>query len=303
MRGPLTKEAFAGVRNASTNALDESDLSCCCYGRGCILFSDDELAASLHAEQHLQPWLDHPRVMVDRYDVRLLLHDNAQISKATHRRSRSPRTDSEEEEVDYERYRDLQPATRDTYPQSEPEPVTEGPADDGGACQAAYCLCAGLAARSPSSCLAATPAGSQFTPGYYAAVPFAYDTSSVHFGQEPTAEVSSPAPVLDAASDVAFTPAFAVPASVQNHLPTTERMHKVGLCFAHAFALCRLIKLYIVPLCCRSSCRLQSLCVKQEVRQSLFCGSSRQQTQTSTFWNQMINGIHTSDGLSQPSLR
>ena len=60
----------------------------------------------------------------------------------------------------------------------------------------------------------------------YAAIPFVYDTP------EATAALpgapSEPASVLaNAVPDVAFLPSFAVPVSVQDHLPKTERMHKV----------------------------------------------------------------------------
>ena len=129
MRGLASKEAFAGVRTSSPEEPDRPDLSCCAYGRACMLFSDDNLAATIDAEQHLQPWLDDESVVVDRYDVRLLLHDAAQINKSLHRRSNPSQTDSsnDEADLDFERYRDLQPELRDpqTLPESEPS-VTAG---------------------------------------------------------------------------------------------------------------------------------------------------------------------------------
>lgn len=60
----------------------------------------------------------------------------------------------------------------------------------------------------------------------FAAVPFVYDTPAAEEAQ-PAAPTES-APVLaDAVPDVAFVPSFAVPVSIQGHLPKTERMHKV----------------------------------------------------------------------------
>ena len=126
MRGLAAKENFAGVRTSSPESLDNTDLSCCAYGRSCILFADNDLAASLDAEQHLQPWLDNESLMVDRYDVRLLLQDTAQISPSTQRRVSASQTANEhniDEELDYERYRDLQPELRNPRPRSEPEPA------------------------------------------------------------------------------------------------------------------------------------------------------------------------------------
>ena len=58
----------------------------------------------------------------------------------------------------------------------------------------------------------------------FAAVPFMYDTPEAEDAQ-PAAPTES-APVL-AVPDVAFVPSFAVPVSIQDHLPKTERMHKV----------------------------------------------------------------------------
>ena len=124
MRGSASREAFAGVRTSSADEADRSDLSCCAYGQACRLFSDDDLAATLEAEQHLQPWLNNESVMVDRYDVRLLLHDAALINKSPHRRSSPSQTGSsnDEAELEFERYRDLLPELTDpqNLPESEP---------------------------------------------------------------------------------------------------------------------------------------------------------------------------------------
>lgn len=64
----------------------------------------------------------------------------------------------------------------------------------------------------------------------YAAVPFVYEISDPDALQELTQKSIPQVPAAPAVPDIPFTPTFAVPASVQNHLPTTERMHKV-CCF------------------------------------------------------------------------
>lgn len=61
----------------------------------------------------------------------------------------------------------------------------------------------------------------------YAAVPFVYSNSEAHEQPEPGQALPLSRPAAPAVPDVAFTPTFAVPASVQKHLPETERMHKV----------------------------------------------------------------------------
>lgn len=129
MRGLTAKESFAGVRTSSPELHDKTDLSCCAYGRSCILFADNDLAASLDAEEHLQPWLGDDTLMVDRYDVRLLLQDDAQISPSSHRSVNTSQTTNEdtiESELEYERYRDLQPELRNPRKQPEPAVAEEG---------------------------------------------------------------------------------------------------------------------------------------------------------------------------------
>ena len=218
MRGSAPREAFAGVRTSSPDEADRPDLSCCAYGRACRLFCDNDLAATLDAEQHLQPWLDNEDLMVDRYDVRLLLHDTAQINKSLHRRSSPSQTDSsnDEAELDFERYRDLQRELRDaqTLPESQSS-VTEA-----GICGRLLqsCLCSG---SFDPSCV--VQAEAQPDSAAYAAIPFVYDTPEA----APAAPSESASVLENAAVDVAFLPSFAVPVSVQDHLPRTERMHKV----------------------------------------------------------------------------
>ena len=101
------REGFAGVRSIhDRDAGDKSELACCAYGKSCTLFQDDVSAASLDTDQHLQAWLGDEQTMVDRYDVRLLLHDTRQTGRAN--TSAPGQIESDEEEaIEYERYRDL----------------------------------------------------------------------------------------------------------------------------------------------------------------------------------------------------
>ena len=117
------RNAFAGVTDTSYNGGDDSELSCCAYGQSCTIFADSDLAASLDAGRHLQAWLGDQTVMVDRYDVRLLLHDSTQLHKPSYRREPDS---SEEEDIDFERYRDLNPDT-DNRSVSPLQPAPESP--------------------------------------------------------------------------------------------------------------------------------------------------------------------------------
>lgn len=116
------REAFAGVRSA-TPADDEAqqDLTCCAYGRSCAIFRDDAAAALFNTGQHLQSWLGSGNVTVDRYDVRLLLHDAGQLG-TTGKHTASASETAEEEEIEIERYRDLYPVQT---PAASPEPEAE----------------------------------------------------------------------------------------------------------------------------------------------------------------------------------
>ena len=120
------RDAFAGVRETSRDG-DDCDLSCCVYGRGCTVFADTDLAASLEAGQHLQAWLGDTNVMVDRYDVRLLLHDTTQISKASNRKGlHTLETDGTHGDLEYERYRDLNSGSSSDGASPEKEPPAAG---------------------------------------------------------------------------------------------------------------------------------------------------------------------------------
>lgn len=79
-------------------------------------------------------------------------------------------------------------------------------------------------------CFAATASEEPINAGAYAAVPFTYDTAEAAAVQEAAPIEPLPAPAVDAFLDVDFAPTFAVPASLQSHLPKTERMHKVDDC-------------------------------------------------------------------------
>lgn len=195
------RDAFAGVRD-SGHKREDADLSCCVYGQSCTLFCDSDLAASLDTGRHLQAWLGDDTILVDRYDVRLLLHDGAQISKALHRRDlRAQEADTTQEDLEFERYRDLNPEPSTESASSDDEQDTTGP--------------------EPEPELESSAA--------YAAVPFLYSKSEAHAQPETDQALPPSRPAAPAVPDIAFTPTFAVPASVQEHLPETERMHKIIL--------------------------------------------------------------------------
>ena len=104
------REAFAGVRSATPPGDDpHSDLTCCAYGRSCTILRDDALAALVESDQHLQTWTADKEITVDRYDVRLLLHDTRQLGNAGKHTTGAPGTE-DNEELDFERFRDLHPA-------------------------------------------------------------------------------------------------------------------------------------------------------------------------------------------------
>ncbi|DBB12023.1 TPA: hypothetical protein ACH3X3_006138 [Trebouxia sp. C0006] len=192
------RDAFAGVRD-SAHEREDSDLSCCVYGQSCTLFCDSDLAASLDTGRHLQAWLGDSTILVDRYDVRLLLHDGAQISKALHRRDlRGQEADTTQEDLEFERYRDLNPERSTKSASSDDEQDNTGP----------------------------EPEPEVESSAAYAAVPFVYSNSEAHEQPEPGQALPQSRPAAPAVPDIAFTPTFAVPASVQKHLPKTERMHK-----------------------------------------------------------------------------
>ncbi|KAL2620558.1 hypothetical protein R1flu_000763 [Riccia fluitans] len=80
-------------------------------------FDDDSMAAFVNSPAAQVPWNGDKNLMIDRYDVRHLLQDLSGIRRR--RRPPSPSLDVSKEELDYERYRDLEglgnpsPATED----------------------------------------------------------------------------------------------------------------------------------------------------------------------------------------------
>lgn len=221
------RQAFAGVRTQSPDqSLYDSDLSCCAYGRGCTLFLDNGHSA----EEHLQPWLNDKNCLVDRYDVRLLLHDSAQITKSLHRRANSSQIDSSDDEagLDYERYRDLQPELGD--PQAKPS------VPEAGRVKVHRGSLASELASLPMTRYVGLSSEAPPTSTAYAAVPFVYDTPEAEAAPA-LAPAKSPTVVVDAVPDIPFVPNFAVPSSVQDHLPKSERMHKVHCLCLHTLCL------------------------------------------------------------------
>lgn len=72
-----------------------------------LLFDDDTLAAFINSTAALLPWNGDQSLLIDRYDVRHLLQDLSGIRK---RRPAPPLTDCTEEELNHERFSDLQDA-------------------------------------------------------------------------------------------------------------------------------------------------------------------------------------------------
>lgn len=88
-----------------------SSLDLCVVGYACRVFSDDEAAARVDNNEHLHCWNNElgKRLLIDRYDVRCLLDDEAAFAKA------APTADewdyglrnSQRRMLDHERYREL----------------------------------------------------------------------------------------------------------------------------------------------------------------------------------------------------
>lgn len=68
-------------------------------------FDDDSMAAFVNSATALVPWNGDSKLLIDRYDVRHLLQDLTGIRR---RRARPPSPDATKEELDYERYRDVE---------------------------------------------------------------------------------------------------------------------------------------------------------------------------------------------------
>jgi hypothetical protein len=80
-------------------------------GFRCRFFDDDAMADFVNSGHGLQSWNgDENNLMVDRFDVRHLLSDASVLRR---RRSRAPSPDVSDQELDFERYRDLEEAAAD----------------------------------------------------------------------------------------------------------------------------------------------------------------------------------------------
>ncbi|BBN15419.1 hypothetical protein MPTK1_6g19440 [Marchantia polymorpha subsp. ruderalis] len=69
-------------------------------------FDDDSMAAFVNSPAAQVPWNGDETLLIDRYDVRHLLQDLS--GSRRRRRPASPSLDASKEELDYERYRDLE---------------------------------------------------------------------------------------------------------------------------------------------------------------------------------------------------
>ncbi|CAM6096746.1 unnamed protein product [Calypogeia fissa] len=88
-------------------------------------FDDDSMAAFVNSSTALVPWNGDSKLLIDRYDVRHLLQDLTGIRR---RRARPPSPDATKEELDYERYRDVEGLENPSPPEDElkNEDVTGG---------------------------------------------------------------------------------------------------------------------------------------------------------------------------------
>lgn len=75
-------------------------------GRSCTIFEDEALAAYVDSTNSLVPWIGDSELQIDRYDARHLLSDLSSIRKG--RTDGEGVQDDEEEELDRERYFDLE---------------------------------------------------------------------------------------------------------------------------------------------------------------------------------------------------
>eukprot|EP01110_Echinostelium_bisporum_P007483 TRINITY_DN28359_c0_g1_i1.p1 TRINITY_DN28359_c0_g1~~TRINITY_DN28359_c0_g1_i1.p1 ORF type:complete len:195 (+),score=15.37 TRINITY_DN28359_c0_g1_i1:39-623(+) len=73
------------------------------------LFRDDGTAKAVDAGHYLIPWMGDKSLLVDRYDVRLLV-DDRNVFKVENRRRRTKEEKEEEEALNYERYFDIEHA-------------------------------------------------------------------------------------------------------------------------------------------------------------------------------------------------
>lgn len=76
-------------------------------GFECKIFHDDAAALAVEEEKHLIPWFGDTSLMVDRYDVRLLL-DDRKLFRTNKKHTPTQEELDEEATLDYERYYDLE---------------------------------------------------------------------------------------------------------------------------------------------------------------------------------------------------
>ncbi|KAJ7525274.1 hypothetical protein O6H91_17G043900 [Diphasiastrum complanatum] len=91
---PLKEEMNAGELSGALMVI----------GKHALLFDDDGEAEFTNSPESLLPWNGDEKVLIDRYDVRHLLQDLSGLRRR-HMRPVSP--DATQEELNYERYRDM----------------------------------------------------------------------------------------------------------------------------------------------------------------------------------------------------
>ncbi|KAK9804424.1 hypothetical protein WJX72_011952 [[Myrmecia] bisecta] len=214
---------FAGVHSAST-----SDLVLSVYGLACRLFDSGPLAAAMASGEQLMPCHGDADLLVDRYDVRLLL-DNLAAASVRPGVQHAVADAADAEELEYERYRDLD--------ESGGRGIVD-PADAAELVPEVYVHPqAGLEGQAEAALSSLPPLGRLGAAGdSYAAVSLTYDMPSEAEAGMPAsprqaeaaeAQRAQQPPALSAAASAPFTARFTVPESLQDHLPETERMHKI----------------------------------------------------------------------------
>lgn len=109
---------FAGLEKVKLYQLDHGDQpALLVQGVACTLFDDENAALAIDAGKHLVPWFASEGVLVDRFDVRLLLDDppssvgRSKGSQRRHLSDGSSDADDDDDEgaelLDMERYADL----------------------------------------------------------------------------------------------------------------------------------------------------------------------------------------------------
>lgn len=100
---------FAGVDNLLQRS-DGFGTGLSVFGISATLHADDQTASYYEEGKHLLPWFGQEDIMVDRYDVRLLVddpHSFDRLTPNTYKGASSIPDDVDEGELQYERYQDL----------------------------------------------------------------------------------------------------------------------------------------------------------------------------------------------------